>query len=71
MQSLINCLLECLDKMDVPKIRKEITIFKQPSLHNLKWLQRNLFVRNSQHHDFPTAKHFVNHLLFRENEFVD
>lgn len=48
---------ESLDTMDVPVKRKELTEA------NLLWLQRNLFIRNGNHPELPTAKHFIAILL--------
>lgn len=43
--------------MEVPEGRKE------PTVANLRWLQRNLFIRNKQHEDFPFAIHMIGTLL--------
>jgi hypothetical protein len=64
MNAIKKNLSEILDRMDVPKLRKELT----PA--NLRWLKRNLGIRNSQHPAFPSAVHFINHLIWagEENE---
>jgi hypothetical protein len=64
MNAIRKNLIEILDKMDVPKLRKELT----PA--NLQWLKRNLGIRNSAHPSFPSAVHFINHLIWagEENE---
>jgi hypothetical protein len=53
-------LLQILDEMDVPAGRK------QPlDLNNLEWLKQNLGVKNSENPSYPSAVHFINHLLHR------
>ena len=65
MESIKKNLLEILDKMDVPVLRKEIT----PA--NLRWLQRNLGIRNQNHAEFPSAVHFINTLLWAVGDWND
>jgi hypothetical protein len=50
-------LIDILNTMDVPVLRKELTLW------NLLWLKRNLIVRNSNHEEFSIAIHFINHLI--------
>jgi hypothetical protein len=57
MKAIEKNLREILDKMDVPAMRKELTV------HNLRWLQRNLFIRNRDNGEFPSAVHFIATLL--------
>ena len=57
MDTLKNKLREALNAMDVPEGRKE------PTVPNLRWLQRNLFIRNKEHKDFPFAVHLIGTLL--------
>jgi hypothetical protein len=53
-------LLVILNEMDVPVGRK------QPlDLNNLEWLKRNLGIKNSENSSYPSAVHFINHLLHR------
>ncbi len=58
MNAIHKVLQQILDQMDVPKLRKDTT-----KLENLRWLKRNLFIQNKDHNEFPTAIHFINHLL--------
>lgn len=44
---------ELLDRMDVPEQRKD----------DLRWLVRNLAVRNGKHPDFPEAQQLIRQLL--------
>ena len=46
----MNELAAILDTMDIPKLRKDLT---QPG--NVRWLLRNMFVRNSNHPEFKAA----------------
>jgi len=55
-------LREILDKMDVPDSRKELNV------HNLKWLGRNLAIRNRHNGEFPSAVHFIQTLLVMMGE---
>lgn len=48
--------------MDVPEARKDLTV------HNLKWLARNLAIRNRNHVDFPMSIHLVQTLLVMMGE---
>ena len=50
-----------LDMMEVPAMRKETTIA------NLRWLQRNLAVQNSEHPLFSTARTLLKEIL-KENQ---
>ena len=45
----VNKIIEALDTMDVPTSRKELT----PS--NMRWLLRNLRVRNGEHPDIDAV----------------
>jgi hypothetical protein len=55
------CLLtEILEGMDVPDIRRELT------KANLRWLGRNLSVRNGEHINYPQARRLIIELLKRE-----
>lgn len=58
MDAMKKVLKEILDKMDVPEMRKELTP------HNLRWLGRNLAIRNKDNSEFPTAVHFIKTLLY-------
>jgi len=58
MDAIRKNLLEILNKMDVPETRKEL------NQHNLRWLARNIGIRNRGHDEFPAAVHFINTLLF-------
>lgn len=60
MDAIEKNLLEILNEMDVPVGRKEPL-----DLNNLEWLKRNLGIRNSGNPSFPSAVHFINHLLHR------
>lgn len=53
-QETIQKLEKLLRKMDIPSNRKYI------NLNNLKWLHRNLGVRNSSNPDFEEAMKLVN-----------
>lgn len=57
MKAIEKNLREILDKMDVPAMRKEL------NPHNLRWLARNLGIRNNRHEEFPSAVHFIQTLL--------
>jgi hypothetical protein len=63
MKAIEQTLRNILAKMDIPENRKDVT-----SIHNLKWLGRNLAFRNRNHDSFLTAKHFVVHLLHAHGE---
>lgn len=62
MKAIEKNLREILDKMDVPAMRKELTV------PNLRWLQRNLFIRNKDKDEFPSAIHFIATLLVMHGE---
>jgi len=47
-----------LAQMDVPEMRKELT-----STGNLRWLNRNLAVRNKNHPMFATARTLLTEIL--------
>jgi hypothetical protein len=47
-------LRQILDAMDVPKVRKDLTVFS-----NLCWLARNLWIRNSEHPEFQKARRLI------------
>jgi hypothetical protein len=51
-------LSELLESMDVPEMRRGITL---PS--NLFWLGRNLAIRNGSHKDFKQTNDLVNDLI--------
>ena len=51
-------LKDILNTMDVSISRKNTE-----DIYNLRWLKRNLFIRNKEHLEFPTAVHFINTLL--------
>lgn len=57
MKAIEKNLREILDTMDVPAMRKELTV------PNLRWLQRNLFIHNRDKDEFPSAVHFIATLL--------
>ena len=57
MKAIENNLKAALDTMDVPEGRKE------PTIANLRWLQRNLFIRNQNHRELPFAIHMIATLL--------
>lgn len=61
MDAIKKNLREILDKMDVPESRKEL------NEHNLRWLGRNLAIRNRDHGEFPSAVHFINTLLWMDH----
>jgi hypothetical protein len=48
-----SALSTLLGHMDIPKMRRELT----PS--NIRWLGRNLGVRNGDHPMFPTARAMI------------
>jgi len=50
-------LAKILDTMDIPALRKELTE------SNLRWLNRNILVRNSQHPDVEKALVIIRQLL--------
>lgn len=62
MKAIEKVLGEILDGMDVPAMRKELTT------PNLRWLQRNLFIRNKDKDSFPSAVHFIATLLTMRGE---
>ena len=62
MKAIEKNLGDILDKMDVPAMRKELTI------PNLRWLQRNLFIRNKDKPEFPSAVHLIATLLTMRGE---
>lgn len=49
----MNELLIILDTMDVPQLRKK----------DLRWLSRNLAIRNRDHPQFPQAMKIIRELL--------
>ena len=51
-------LLEILDTMDLPQLRKDAT-----NVHHLRWLERNIMVRNSQNPRFNEAMELVRALI--------
>tara|TARA_Y100001963_G_C6771463_1_gene445109 strand:- start:1829 stop:2056 length:228 start_codon:yes stop_codon:yes gene_type:complete len=53
-------LIAILKKMDIPWRRREL------SRNNLRWLNRNIAVRNSEHPDFDTARELITRLLRRK-----
>lgn len=46
-----------LDRLDVPDGRRSLTAV------NLRWLQRNVAIRNSTHPEFSTVTHLIQHCL--------
>ena len=52
-------LKQILDTMDIPEARKSL------SVHNLKWLTRNIDVRNKDHADIKEAWTLILALLKR------
>jgi hypothetical protein len=62
MEAIEKNLREILDTMDVPQSRKEL------NAHNLRWLGRNLAIRNRNHNEFPSAVHFIQTLLVMMGE---
>lgn len=50
-------LLQLLESMDVPALRRSV------ELHHLRWLDRNLAIRNGGHADFREAIHLVQTLI--------
>jgi hypothetical protein len=65
MDAIKKNLREILDKMDVPKLRKEL------NTANLRWLARNLAIQNSAHPEFPSAIHFIHTLLVMQGDKDD
>lgn len=65
MKAIEKNLSEILEKMNVPKVRKEL------NLDNLRWLKRNLFIQNQDHSEFPSAIHFINHLIHGHTTQID
>jgi len=51
-----------LEKMDVPNMRRDVTVAS-----NLRWLQRNLAVRNSQHPNMSAVRVLIRDLLRASN----
>ena len=51
-----------LEKMDVPSMRRDVTVAS-----NLRWLQRNLAVRNSQRPNMSAAFVLIRDLLRASN----
>lgn len=47
--------------MDIPEMRRE------PTVDNLRWLNRNIAVRNSKHPDFETVENLLYTLLTNIN----
>ena len=50
--------LEILNEMDVPDKRKDLN-----KIGNLRWLQRNLLIRNGNHPRAEEALVFIRHLI--------
>ena len=50
--------LEILNEMDVPDKRKDLN-----KIGNLRWLQRNLLIRNGNHPRAEEALVFIEHLI--------
>ncbi len=57
MEELKKNLSGVLDQMDVPTMRKEINMI------NLRWLGRNLAIRNGGHKNFMPAASYIKKLL--------
>lgn len=55
-------LTDILKDMDIPTMRRELTT------PNLRWLARNLLIRNRDKPEFGTAIHFIQHLLWCEDD---
>jgi hypothetical protein len=53
-------LVRILKNMDIPRRRHEL------SNNNLRWLNRNIAVRNSGHPEFETARALITQLLRRK-----
>lgn len=51
-------LREILDDMDVPPLRRDVQ-----KIENLRWLLRNLFIRNMGHPDFTEAIQIIGNRL--------
>ena len=46
-----------LQSMDNPEMRKEL------NLTNLRWLQRNIFIKNSKHPNFDDSNTLIGELI--------
>jgi hypothetical protein len=55
-------LIEMISSMDIPLFRKELTIT------NLKWMQENLGIRNSDSPDFANAMSAIDWLIRNDSE---
>ena len=62
MEAIKTNLRAILDKMDVPKKRKLLTP------QDLRWLARNLYIKNRSHSEFPSAIHFIHTLLVMQGD---
>lgn len=59
-QARIFALTEILESMDVPEMRRELT------KANLRWLGRNLAIRNGKHVKYAYARRLIVELLKQE-----
>lgn len=62
MDAIKNTLTNILKDMEIPEMRREL------SPANLRWLARNLHFSNREKASFPSAIHFIQHLLHLEGD---
>ncbi|HMW90796.1 MAG TPA: hypothetical protein PLC15_02370 [Candidatus Obscuribacter sp.] len=56
-----NRLVELLARMDIPDGRRSPAAVQEAQ--HLRWLTRNMFIRNGQHPDFNEAEQILRRLL--------
>lgn len=56
-----NRLVEILARMDIPDGRRSPEAVQEAQ--HLRWLTRNMFIRNGQHPDFKEAEQILRRLL--------
>jgi len=54
-------LKELIRTMDVPEMRRETS-----KNENVRWLQRNLMIRNADHENLNKAQELIRSILFRD-----
>lgn len=61
MEQKRNRLVELLSTMKIPEGRRTDAALQDP--HHLRWLERNMFIYNSEHQHFAEASRLLSDLL--------
>ena len=64
----LELFLKLIEGMDIPKVRIESLYDNNARQGSLRWFDRNMAVRNSNHKDFQRAKNLLSLLLKNRNK---